>query len=115
MQIKEHIPSEKWGEVFFEFASPCESLSRLNKRDPDFGVTGYPSMVESDYTVQFNRLQGELNVTLFDLQGRKLYAGSFHEVKAVTLSFDHLAQGCYVLVLDNGFHTESLRFVKTVN
>ncbi|MEX2595777.1 MAG: T9SS type A sorting domain-containing protein [Salibacteraceae bacterium] len=92
--------------------SECASIAEVNKRNDRLQVKGYPAVVTSDYTLQFDKLQGEVDVRLFDMQGRLLFSNSYFNTQIIILPFKHVAEGLYILMIDNQFHQEALRFMK---
>lgn len=91
--------------------TPSQQTDLLNEDEPlTLKITGNPVRSQLNYAV--SSTSGKGSVTIADINGRKLYNGTFVSGENNTLSVSQLKPGMYMLMVENGVERKTVKFIK---
>jgi len=107
--------------VQFDFDGSFEMLDRVISKEYNAGqqvISVQPNPVQGEHIqlVYQSEQTGNLDVQIFDINGKRLMNFDFQAMKSrniFDITLNDLSKGVYVIKTNQGGHTQSIRFVKS--
>jgi hypothetical protein len=103
--------NDSWSMIFY---NDCPAVTGIDESETTTSLHYFPNPVTDVVNLNFEAL-GNVVVTISDLQGRILQREETNALSGATslnYNVEDFAKGIYILQLQNGIETETIRFVK---